>query len=79
MGISRLYGVGDLSALAVASFGEGAKHFRSAEALADALIDSMHSGMVILVKGSRVMHMDRIVAGISRRTPTAAGVPQGGV
>jgi UDP-N-acetylmuramoyl-tripeptide--D-alanyl-D-alanine ligase len=70
LGINRLYGVGDMSALAVASFGEGGKHFASAEALVDALIDIMHSGMVILVKGSRVMRMDRVVAGIVRRTAT---------
>ena len=72
LGIHRLYGVGDLAALAVAAFGEGARHFASAEALIDALIDCMHSGMVILVKGSRVMQMDRVVAGIMRRTPIAA-------
>ena len=74
LGINRLYGIGDLAALAVAAFGEGAKHFGSAEALADALIDCMHSGMVILVKGSRVMQMDRVVAGIVRRSPLAADV-----
>jgi UDP-N-acetylmuramoyl-tripeptide--D-alanyl-D-alanine ligase len=74
LGINRLYGVGDLAALAVAAFGEGARHFGSAEALVDALIDCMHSGMVILVKGSRVMQMDRVVAGIVRRSPLAADV-----
>jgi UDP-N-acetylmuramoyl-tripeptide--D-alanyl-D-alanine ligase len=74
LGINRLYGIGDLAALAVAAFGEGAKHFGSAEALVDALIDCMHSGMVILVKGSRVMQMDRVVAGIVRRSPLAADV-----
>jgi len=74
LGINRLYGIGDLAALAVAAFGEGAKHFGSAEALVDALIDCMHSGMVILVKGSRVMQMDRVVAGIVRRSPRAVDV-----
>jgi UDP-N-acetylmuramoyl-tripeptide--D-alanyl-D-alanine ligase len=78
LGIDRLYGVGELAALAVAAFGEGAKHFASAEALVDALIDCMHSGMVILVKGSRVMRMDRVVAGIVRRAPLTADVHPGG-
>lgn len=78
LGINRLYGVGDLSALAVAAFGEGGKHFRSVEALVDALIDCMHSGMVILVKGSRVMRMDRVVAGIVRRAPQPADVQHEG-
>jgi UDP-N-acetylmuramoyl-tripeptide--D-alanyl-D-alanine ligase len=78
LGINRLYGVGDLTALAIAAFGEGARHFPSTEALVDVLIDSMHSGMVILVKGSRVMRMDRVVAGIARRAPLAADVEAGG-
>ncbi len=78
LGINRLYGIGDLAALAVASFGEGAKHFASAEKLIDALIDSMHSGMVILVKGSRMMQMDRVVAGIVRRAPMTANAEAGG-
>lgn len=77
LGINRVYGVGDMSALAVASFGEGGKHFASAEALIDALIDIMHSGMVILVKGSRVMRMDRVVAGIVRRTATTVEQREG--
>jgi UDP-N-acetylmuramoyl-tripeptide--D-alanyl-D-alanine ligase len=77
LGINRVYGVGDMSALAVGSFGEGGKHFASAEALVDALIDIMHSGMVILVKGSRVMRMDRVVAGIVRRTATTVEQREG--
>src|SRR3990172_315777 len=74
LGINLLYGIGDLAALAVAAFGEGAKHFASAEALIDALIDCMHSGMVILVKGSRVMRMDRVVEGVVRRAPITADI-----
>jgi UDP-N-acetylmuramoyl-tripeptide--D-alanyl-D-alanine ligase len=66
-GIDRLYGVGELAALAVEGFGKGGRHFPSPEVLIDALIDCMHSGMTVLVKGSRVMLMERVVAGIVRR------------
>ncbi|MFL6650702.1 MAG: UDP-N-acetylmuramoyl-tripeptide--D-alanyl-D-alanine ligase [Sulfurifustaceae bacterium] len=72
LGIQRLYGVGELAALAVESFGEGGRHFASAEALIDALTDRMHADMVVLVKGSRVMRMERVVAGIVRRAADAA-------
>jgi UDP-N-acetylmuramoyl-tripeptide--D-alanyl-D-alanine ligase len=78
LGIERLLGVGPLAALAVEGFGANGRHFASPEALIDALIDSMHAGMTVLVKGSRVMQMERVVAGIVRRTvtppPHAGGV-----
>ena len=67
LGVNRLYGIGQLSALAVKSFGKTGKHFDTPEALIDALIDCMHADMTLLVKGSRVMHMERVVAGIVRR------------
>lgn len=77
LGIERLYAVGELSALAVASFGEGGRYFKSPEAVVDALIDRMHAGMVVLVKGSRVMQMDRVVAGIVRRSSAMADIERG--
>jgi len=78
LGIDRLYALGELSALAVASFGEGGRYFKSPEALVDALIDCMHSGMAVLVKGSRVMRMDRVVAGIVRQSLTEVPSPLAG-
>ena len=67
LGINRLFGLGEMSAIAVQSFGDGAKHFPSHEALIDSLIDCMHGDMTLLVKGSRVMQMENVVAGIIRR------------
>lgn len=60
-GIARLYAVGTLSAAAVEGFGEGARHFDSHEALIDALRVDLHSGVRVLVKGSRGSAMDRVV------------------
>lgn len=68
MDIQRLYSLGHMSAMAVAGFGKGGRHFSTDRALIDVLIDSMHSEMTILVKGSRVMRMERVVEGIVRRS-----------
>jgi UDP-N-acetylmuramoyl-tripeptide--D-alanyl-D-alanine ligase len=61
-GIARLYTLGTLSAAAADAFGEGAHHFESHEALADALArDLGEAAPTVLVKGSRGSAMDRIV------------------
>lgn len=60
-GIDRLFALGTLSAHAAAAFGEGAQTFTTHEALAAALIAELHSGVTVLVKGSRGSAMDKIV------------------
>jgi len=60
-GIARLYALGPLSAAAVEAFGDGGRHFDSHDALVDALRVDLHSGVRLLVKGSRGSAMDRIV------------------
>jgi UDP-N-acetylmuramoyl-tripeptide--D-alanyl-D-alanine ligase len=66
VGVHRLFAVGPLSRHAASAFGKGARHFSSQEEVADALLDVLHSDMTVLVKGSRSMHMDRVVSGISK-------------
>jgi UDP-N-acetylmuramoyl-tripeptide--D-alanyl-D-alanine ligase len=68
LGINRLFALGDFSKLAVKGFGKGGKHFSNYPELVEALRGCMHPQMTVLVKGSRVMRMDQVVAGI-----TAAG------
>lgn len=63
-GIARLYTLGPLSAAAAAAFGEGARHFDTHEALAEALRADLTSNIRVLVKGSRGSAMDRIVTAL---------------
>ncbi len=65
-GIGALYALGEASRAAVEAFGAGARHFASPAALAAALPEKG----TILVKGSRFMRMERVVAAL---TGAAAG------
>ncbi len=71
IGIQRLFAIGELSRVSVGAFGKGARHFESPEALIEALQDCLHADMTVLVKGSRMMRMERIVAGITKQSPAA--------
>ena len=64
-GIDRLYALGAMSTEAVAAFGSGAVHFADADALAAALVPDAGRGVTVLVKGSRFMRMERIVAALA--------------
>jgi UDP-N-acetylmuramoyl-tripeptide--D-alanyl-D-alanine ligase len=60
-GIAALLALGAASREAAAAFGEGARHFDSPEALAAAL----PAAATVLVKGSRFMRMERVVAALA--------------
>jgi UDP-N-acetylmuramyl pentapeptide synthase len=64
--ITHLYALGDATKHAVEAFGAGARHFASVEELVPNV-----DGRSILVKGSRFMKMERVVAALT-------GVSQGG-
>jgi len=66
VGINRLFTVGPLSRHAASAFGKGGRHFKGYEEAADALLDVLHSDMTVLVKGSRSMHMEKVVKGIAK-------------
>lgn len=66
VGVHRLFAVGPLSRHAAAAFGKGGRHFSTHEEAADALLDVLHGDMTILVKGSRSMQMEKVVAGITK-------------
>jgi len=63
-GVARLYAMGTLARHAVAAFGEGARHFEAVEALIAAVSRDAYAGTTMLVKGSRFMRMERVVAAL---------------
>ena len=58
-GVTRLLAIGDAAAHAVQAFGTGGTHFSDVNALAAAV-----HGRTVLVKGSRFMKMERVVAAL---------------
>ncbi|MDH3371344.1 MAG: UDP-N-acetylmuramoyl-tripeptide--D-alanyl-D-alanine ligase, partial [Gammaproteobacteria bacterium] len=77
IGIQRLFAIGEFSRIAVGAFGKGARHFETHESLIEALLNCLHADMTVLVKGSRIMRMERIVAGITKKSPVAASTEGG--
>ncbi len=70
-GVDRLLTVGALAAESAAAFGEGAEHFAAVDALAAHVAATVRAGTTVLVKGSRFMRMERVVAALCR--PVAGG------
>jgi len=60
-GVGALYALGPASADAVKAFGQGAEHFNDIEQLKKKPIEAK----TILVKGSRFMKMERVVAALT--------------
>ena len=75
-GVTRLFAVGELARQAVTVFGAGAAWFADAEALIGAIIPELRVGVTVLVKGSRVNRLERVVAALRGATgaaPVASG------
>ncbi len=60
-GIDRLLALGDLSVKAARAFGPGGQHFETIEDLLAELENQLDPDTAVLVKGSRFMHMERVV------------------
>jgi UDP-N-acetylmuramoyl-tripeptide--D-alanyl-D-alanine ligase len=63
-GVDRLLTLGDLTAHAVEAFGAGGEHFERSEDLVAAIGGELGPEVTVLVKGSRFMHMERVVAAL---------------
>ena len=61
-GIDRLMTLGELTARSAQAFGAGATHYASIEELVAALKPELGPDTTVLVKGSRFMRMERVVA-----------------
>jgi UDP-N-acetylmuramoyl-tripeptide--D-alanyl-D-alanine ligase len=64
-GIDRLFALGESSALAARNFGSGGEHFGTVEELIEALKPALGKDVVVLVKGSRFMRMERVADAIA--------------
>jgi UDP-N-acetylmuramoyl-tripeptide--D-alanyl-D-alanine ligase len=61
-GVDRLLTIGSLAREATLAFGTGAAHYESSDLLCSTLTNELHSDVTLLVKGSRRMQLDKLVA-----------------
>ncbi len=71
-GITRLFALGEQARHAVASFGSRAEWFADAEVLGAAVAADLDAGITVLVKGSRMNRLERVVEQLLARPATAA-------
>ena len=64
--VERLLTLGDLSFYAGVAFGTDTKHFESYEGLVDYLNKVLEPGLVLLVKGSRAMRLERVIESLEQ-------------
>ena len=74
-GVDRLLTLGESSALAAHNFGSGGQHFKKIDDLIEVLIAELTPETTVLVKGSRFMRMERVVAAVADTVsaPTSGG------
>lgn len=63
-GIDCLFTYGDLTINTAEAFGDGASHFTEHDQLVHALKSFLQTQTTVLVKGSRSMHMEKVIKGL---------------
>jgi UDP-N-acetylmuramoyl-tripeptide--D-alanyl-D-alanine ligase len=64
-GIKRLFAMGPLSSRAVETFGSGGEWFADAESLTRRLQAELAPGVTVLIKGSRINRLERVVQALT--------------
>jgi UDP-N-acetylmuramoyl-tripeptide--D-alanyl-D-alanine ligase len=77
-GVTRLFASGPLSTHAVTAFGKGADWFPSVEALSEKVSSELGAGTTLLIKGSRVNRLERVVAALMSADPSPRPSPTRG-
>lgn len=70
-GVTRLFAAGPLSAHAAEAFGRGAEWFPDVEALIRRISTELQSGTTVLIKGSRMNRLERVVEALTTATAAA--------
>jgi glycine dehydrogenase subunit 1 len=66
-GIERLFAIGELSRETAAGFGDGAVHCDDLGELSERLLPALAADVNLLVKGSRMMRLERLVEALTAR------------
>lgn len=64
-GVQRLFTLGPLAEFAAKSFGQDAEKYQQHDDMIEVLKNELHEQITLLVKGSRSMHMEKIVEAVS--------------
>jgi UDP-N-acetylmuramoyl-tripeptide--D-alanyl-D-alanine ligase len=70
-GIETLLALGELSAIAVHSFGGGGRHFERVDELVSVLQTELGANTTVLIKGSRFMRMERVAEAVTENENAA--------
>ncbi|MFN0299113.1 MAG: UDP-N-acetylmuramoyl-tripeptide--D-alanyl-D-alanine ligase [Burkholderiales bacterium] len=71
-GVDLLLALGEMTRTSVASFGDGGEYFTSVESLIERLNTLPSAPATILVKGSRFMRMERVIAQLRSGAPACS-------
>jgi UDP-N-acetylmuramoyl-tripeptide--D-alanyl-D-alanine ligase len=64
-GVKRMFAIGSLSTRAVETFGSGGEWFPDADSLTRRLQSELSAGVTVLVKGSRINRLERVVQALT--------------